>query len=313
MLKCPLHTCTSWLWEPTWPVCCMFSTSLPFKWWQAIRRTGQSDPTVPGTSLWLRWQGRSPGGSDEASSQQADHLLLFTSPWNFKRERSWESADRLGNDSVAGEWGALGSWCVEAEQWGRKIKSGLESLLKSGHKTALENCKGMERVQLCTCSCYWDTHLWQRQLCHFCCFPESYSSDFEWHPISPKSLLQQFPLQRAHGQVQSSRESGETPWGSDAQNATAEVETAPKGEWRGARRKQRPSPDLCKPRGAFSINFLKSRLWQGRWRTQTCETGLKISYLHYFPNCTVFNYFLLVTLGWQVYFVLWFSWDDLIA
>lgn len=43
---------------------------------------------------------------------------------------------------------------------------------------------------------------------------------------------------------------------------------SPKGAWRGTRRKQRPGPGLCKPRGAFSITCLKSRLWQGRWRTE---------------------------------------------
>lgn len=86
----------------------------------------------------------------------------------------------------------------------------------------------------------------------------------------------------------------------------------------GKEKKQGESRNLSGPvqaKGNFSINFQKSRLWQGRWRTQSCETGLKISYLHYFPNCTVFNYILLVTLGWHicVYFVLWFSWDDLIV
>lgn len=40
--------------------------------------------------------------------------------------------------------------------------------------------KCMERLQLCACSCYWDTHLWLRQLCHF-----SSSPDFKCHPISP--------------------------------------------------------------------------------------------------------------------------------
>lgn len=39
----------------------VFSMSSPFKWWQGIRRTGQRDPIVPGTSLWLTQQWQSPG------------------------------------------------------------------------------------------------------------------------------------------------------------------------------------------------------------------------------------------------------------
>lgn len=121
------------------------------------------------------------------------------------RGESWDSADRLGNGSVAEEWGTLGAgvWRLSCGE-GRSRQDRNHWLLKSGNKTSLENCKGMERVQLCTYSCYWYTHLRPWQLCHFYCFPESYSSDFEWQPISPKSPLQQFPLQQAHGKTQSS-------------------------------------------------------------------------------------------------------------
>lgn len=63
-------------------------------------------------------------------------------------------------------------------------------------------------------------------------------------------------------------------------------------------------------RAAFPINFIKSGLWWGRWRTQNCELGLN-SYLHHFP---IALFHLLVTPEWHIefYFILRFSWNDLI-
>lgn len=293
-------------------VCCMCSTSLPLKWWQGIRRTGQRDPTVPSTSLWLRWQGQSPGRSGKTSSQQADRWLPFTSHWNFKRGGSWESADRLGYDSAAGEWGTLGSWCAEAELCERKIKSRPESLLKQGTKP-LWRTAGVWKGYSCALAT--ETHIYKRGSC-------AISLVFQSSTALILSGIRSLPS--PHSAVPSSVFSCEStiftckwrdPVRLKCSKCCCRGGDSPRREQREVRRKHRPSLDLCKPRGAFSISFLKSRLWRGGSRTQTCEIGLKISCLHCFPNCTVFNYFLLVTLGWhiQVYFVLWFSWDDLIA
>lgn len=84
--------------------------------------------------------------------------------FTLKRGRSCESQNvrdwKQARERQCGrERGTWGSWCVEAEPDGRKITSGLDWLFKRGHKTALENCKGTERAQLCTCSCYWSTRL----------------------------------------------------------------------------------------------------------------------------------------------------------
>lgn len=167
----------------------------------------------------------------------------------------------------------------------------------------------MERVQLCACSCYWDTRLWLCQFCHFSLLPQIlsviqslpnlHSSSSHFSELMGKCNLhvkvkRLYEVQMLKMLLQS--------WGS------------PREGKKRSKEKRETCLDLYKTRGTFSLNFLKSRLWQGRWRIQSCETGLKISYLHYFPNGTVFNYILLVTLGWHicVYFVLWFSWDDLI-
>lgn len=248
------------------------------------KRSHKHQPVMKRTVAEPRW-------SDEASSKQAEHWLHLTSPWNSRAvslQTGWGT-------TVWQRTGHSGSWCVEAEPDRRQITSGLDLLFKSGRKTALENCKGTESVQLCTCSCYWGTRLSQQPLCHFNRFPESYSSDLEQYLVPPKSPLQQLPLQRAHGKEQCSHGTGETAWGSDAQNATAEVETAPRGNGEG----QGESRDLV--RGCASQGELfpppSSRAGSGRaGEGQSCDIGLKISYLHYFPNGTVFNCFLLVTL-----------------
>lgn len=82
--------------------------------------------------------------------------------------------------------------------------------------------------------------------------------------------------------------------GSAALNATAVVETAPRGHGE----EQGESRDLV--RGCASQGELfqspASRAGSGKaGEGQSSGTGLKISYLHYFPNGTVFNYFILVT------------------
>lgn len=106
--------------------------------------------------------------------------------------------------------------------------------------------------------------------------------------------------------VQSSCESEDTLWGSDAQNATAELEAAPRRERKGGRRKQRPVW-TCASQGKLFL----STSWRGGSGREdeghrVVKLAWKYSCSHYFPNRTVFKYILLVTLGWHicVYFVL---------
>ena len=179
-----------------------------------------------------------PGQSDEAPSQQTAHWLPFTAPRHHKRGRSWESADRLGNDSVAGERGTSGSWCVEAELSGRKTKSRLESLLKSGHNTALENLQRYGKGTAVRSLLPRRHAFLTAAVAPFLVFSRVLQLWFRVAPDLSQPPLQQFPLQRAQGKVQPSCESGETAWGSDTQNVTAKAETAPWGEWRGARKKK---------------------------------------------------------------------------
>lgn len=108
------------------------------------------------------------------------------------------------------------------------------------------------------------------------------SPDFKCHPVSPKSPLQQFPLQRAHGKEQSSCESEKTLWGSDAQNATAELEAALRRERKEARRKQRPVW-TCASQGEL---FLSTSWRAGSGRKDEGHRVVKLAWK--FPTCTIF-------------------------
>lgn len=81
--------------------------------------------------------------------------------------------------------------------------------------------------------------------------------------------------------------------GSAALNAAAVVETAPRGH--GEEQGERDLVWGCASQGEL-FQSPSSRAGSGKaGEGQSNDTGLKISYLHYFPNGTVFNYFILVT------------------
>lgn len=80
--------------------------------------------------------------SPENSLHVPHDLALDKATRDKDREGTAEGKQR---PHVAGGWGALGSWCAEAEQWGRMIKPGLESpaagINDSRHKTTQEDCE----------------------------------------------------------------------------------------------------------------------------------------------------------------------------
>lgn len=94
---------------------------------------------------------------------------------------------------------------MEAEPWGRKIKTGSESLAvkerEQNHSGELQGYARGTAVHLLLLL----THtLMTVVVVPFLLFSRVQQLYFEWQPISPKSPLQQFPLQQAHGKAQSS-------------------------------------------------------------------------------------------------------------
>lgn len=122
-----------------------------------------------------------------------------------------------------------------------------------------------------------ETHVYDSASCAISLLPQILSA-IQSLPISPKSPLQQFPLQWAHGKVQSLCESEETLWGWDAQNATAELEAAPR---RKKKKEQGKSRDLSGPvqaKGNFFYQLPEEQALAGKWRTLAWK----------FPTCTSF-------------------------
>lgn len=279
MLKCSLRTCASSLWEPTWPVCCMFSIALPFKWWQGIRRTGQRDPTVPGTGPWLRrrakprrvWWSILPASWPLAAFQ-------FTSKLQERRELGvcrqaveWQCGRRMGHfrELVCGSWAvgnedqvrtglAVKEWAQnrswELQGYGKGTAVCLLLLLRHTFMTvAVVPFLLFSRV----------LQLWF--LSGIRCLPNPRCSSCHFSMFMGKYNL--------HMKV-------ETLWGSDAQNATAEVEAAPRREWRGASR------DLvwtCASPGELSSST-SSRPGSG-----AADEGQRVVKLAWkSPTCTIF-------------------------
>lgn len=196
---------------------------------------------------------------------------LTTGCFSLHTETSREEpADRLGCDSVAGEWGTLGSrgWAVGKED---QITIGVT--VKAGHKTA----RGLQG-----CGSFLLRHTSITMvLVPFLLFSRALQLRFWVASDLSQVPTQQFPGWRSRVKAQSLRASGETLWGWSAQNAAAEMEIAQGGN----KEKRGESTDLAWTCGSQGEHFPSASSRADSGRADQGHRAVKLAWK--FPACTV--------------------------